>query len=171
MSCMLGAHFVHTAIHNVKSFLWMLGHLIIKFLGLGRPPREMTPVLREASSVFMGDYDLQEQKKQILGNDKCFIKFLEYVSPEFEVLKDLMHAWYHVLSLAYRYQSGIEFKYLHQAFIQCIEHALEAVYSTYDVKQARSGGQDRIGQGWAIHHQQTIHYLVETSQPSSNHTL
>ena len=49
----------------------------------------------------MGDYDLQEQKKQILSDDKCFIKFLEYVSPEFEVLKDLMHAWYHVLSLAY----------------------------------------------------------------------
>ena len=103
MSCMLGAHFVHTTIHDVESFLWVLGHSIIKFLGLGGPPREITPVLREALLVFMGNYDSQEQKKQILDNDKCFIEFLEQVSPEFEVLKGLMHAWHHVLHLAYRY--------------------------------------------------------------------
>jgi len=64
----------------------------------------------------------------------------------------------------------MEFKYPYQAFIRCIEHALEAVHSTYDVKQAGSGGQDGIGQGRAIRYQQTIYYLVETSQPSSNHT-
>ena len=44
--------------NNVESFLWVLGYLIIKFLGPGESPREMTPVLREASSVFMGDHDL-----------------------------------------------------------------------------------------------------------------
>ena len=44
--------------NNVESFLWVLGYLIIKFLGPGGPPREMTPALREASSVFMGDHDL-----------------------------------------------------------------------------------------------------------------
>ena len=145
MSCMLGARFVHTTIHNVELFLWVLGHLIIKFLGPGGPPREMTPALREALSVFVGNHDLQEQKKQILGNNKCFIKFLEHISPEFEVLKDLICAWCRVLSLAYQYQSGMEFKYLHQAFIRCIKHALEAVHSTYDVEQAGSGGQDGIG--------------------------
>jgi len=117
MSCMLDAHFAHTAIYDVESFLWVLGHSIIKFLGPGGPPREMTPALREALSVFVGNYDLQEQKKQILGDDKCFIEFLEHVSPEFEVLKDLMCAWHCVLSLAYRYRSGMEFKYLHQIFI------------------------------------------------------
>ena len=101
MSCMLGAHFAHATIHDVESFLWVLGHSIIKFLGDGGPPREMTPALREALSVFVGNYDSQEQKKQILDDNKCFIKFLEYVSPEFEVLKDLMCAWRHVLSLAY----------------------------------------------------------------------
>ena len=103
MSCMLGAYFAHTAIYDVKSFLWVLGHSIIKFLGPGGPPREMTPALREALSVFVGDYDSQEQKKQILDNDKCFIEFLEHISSEFEVLKGLMHAWRHVLHLAYRY--------------------------------------------------------------------
>ena len=170
MSCMLGARFAHTAIHDVESFLWVLGHSIIKFLGPGGPPREMTPALKEALSVFVGDHDSQEQKKQILGDDKCFIEFLEQVSPEFEVLKDLMRAWRRVLSLAYQYRSGMEFKYPHQAFIRCIERALEAVHLTYDVEQAGSGGQDGIGQGRAIRHQQTIHYLVETPRPSSNHT-
>ena len=125
MSCMLGAHFVHTTIHDVESFLWVLGHSIIKFLGLGGPPREITPVLREALLVFMGNYDSQEQKKQILDDDKCFIEFLEQVSPEFEVLKGLMCAWHHVLHLAYRYWSGMEFKYPHQTFIRCIECALD----------------------------------------------
>ena len=38
----------------------------------------------------------------------------------------------------------MEFKYLHQVFIQCIEHALEAVHLTYNVEQAGSGGQDGI---------------------------
>jgi len=98
---MLGACFAHTAIHDIELFLWVLGHLIIKFLGLGGPPREMTSVLREASSVFVGDHDSQEQKKQILDDNKYFIEFLEHISPEFEVLKDLMHAWRRVLSLAY----------------------------------------------------------------------
>ena len=144
--------------------------MITKYLGLGGPPREMTPALREALSVFVGNYDSQEQKKQILDDDKCFIEFLEQVSPEFEVLKGLMRAWRHVLRLAYRYRSGMEFKYPHQAFIRCIERGLEAVHSTYDVEQAGSGGQDGIGQGRAICHQQTIHYLVETPRPSSNHT-
>ena len=77
----------------------------------------MTLALKEALSVFLGNYDLQEQKKQILDDSKYFIKFLEHVSPEFEVLKNLMHAWRYVLSLAYRYRSGMEFKYLYQAFI------------------------------------------------------
>ena len=170
MGCMLGARFVHTTIHDVESFLWVLGHSIIKFLGLGGPPREITPVLREALSVFMGNYDSQEQKKQILDDDKCFIESLEQVSSEFEVLKGLMHAWHHVLYLAYRYRSGMEFKYPHQTFIRCIEHALEAVHLTYNIEQAGSGDQDGIGQGWAICYQQTIHYLVETPRPSSNHT-
>jgi len=159
---MLGARFAHTTIHDVELFLWMLGHLIIKFLGLEGPPKEMTPVLREALSVFIGDHNSQEQKKQILDDDKCFIKFLEYISPEFEVLKDFMHAWHCVLSLAYRYRSGMEFKYSHQTFIQCIKCALEAVHLTYNVEQAGSKGQDGIGQGQAILHQQTIYYLVET---------
>ena len=130
----------------------------------------MTPALKEALSVFMGDYDLQKKKKQILIKDNHFDKLLEQVSPEFEVLKDLMRAWRRVLSLAYQYRSGMEFKYPHQAFIRCIERALEAVHLTYDVEQAGSGGQDGIGQGWAICHQQTIHYLVETPQSSLNHT-
>jgi len=60
MSCRLGAHFAHTAIHDIESFLWVLGHSIIKFLGLGKPPREMTPALKEALSVFVGDHDSQE---------------------------------------------------------------------------------------------------------------
>ena len=101
MSCMLDTRFAHTAIHDIESFLWVLGHSIIKFLELGGPPREMIPALREVLSVFMGDHDSQEQKKQILDDDKCFIKFLEHVSPEFEILKDLMCAWCCVLSLAY----------------------------------------------------------------------
>ena len=117
MSCMLGAHFAHTIIHDVESFPLVLGHSIIKFLGLGESSREMTLALKEALSVFLGNYDLQEQKKQILDDSKYFIKFLEHVSPEFEVLKNLMHAWRYVLSLAYRYRSGMEFKYLYQAFI------------------------------------------------------
>ena len=162
MSCMLGACFAHTTIHDIESFLWVLGHSIIKFLGLEGPPREITPALREALSVFVGDHDSQEQKKQILDDDKCFIEFLEHVSPEFEVLKDLMHAWCRVLSLAYWYQSGMEFKYPHQAFIRCIERALEAVHLTYNIEQAGSEGQDGIGQGRTILHQQTMHYLVET---------
>jgi len=159
---MLGARFAHSAIHDVESFLWVLGHSIIKFLGLGGPPREMTPVLRVALSVFVGNHNSQEQKKQILDDDKCFIEFLEHVSPKFEVLKDLMCAWRRVLSLAYQYRSGIKFKYPHQAFIRCIEHALEAVYLTYDIEQAGSGGQDGIRRGRAIRYQQTMHYLVET---------
>ena len=160
----------HTAIHDIESFLWVLGHSIIKFSGPGGAPREMTPALKEALSVFVGDHDSQKKKKQILIKDNHFDELLEQVSPEFEVLKGLMRAWRRVLSLAYRYRSGMEFKYPHQAFIRCIEHALEAVHLTYDIEQAGSGGQDGIGRGRAIRHQQTVHYLVETPRPSSNHT-
>jgi len=103
MSCIFDDEPAHTAIHDIESFLWVLGYSIIKFLGPGGPPREMTPALREALSVFVGNHDLQEQKKQILGDNKCFIKFLEHISSEFEVLKNLMRAWHYILSLAYRY--------------------------------------------------------------------
>ena len=170
MSYMFDDEPAHTVIHDIESFLWVLGHSIIKFLGLGEAPREITPVLKEALLVFMGNHDSQKKKKQILIKDNHFNKLLEQVSLEFEVLKDLMRAWRCILSLAYRYRSGIEFKYLHQVFIRCIERALKAIHLTYNVKQAGSGGQDGIGQGQAICHQQTIHYLVETSQPSLNHT-
>ena len=170
MSCMFNDEPAHTTIHDIESFLWVLGHSIIKFLGPGGAPREMTPALKEALLVFVSNHDLQKKKKQILIKDNHFDKLLEQVSPEFEVLKDLMHTWRHVLSLAYQYRSGMEFKDPHQTFIQCIEHALEAVHLTYDVEQAGSGGQNGIGQGWAIRHQQTIYYLVEIPRPSSNHT-
>ena len=69
----------HTAIHNIESFLWMLGHLIIKFLELEEAPRKMTPALKEALLVFMGDHDLQKKKKQILIKDNHFDKLLEQV--------------------------------------------------------------------------------------------
>ena len=101
MSCILDTHFAYTAIHDIELFLWVLGYLIIKFLGPEGPPRKMTSVLREVLLVFMGNHDLQEQKKQILDNNKYFIEFLEHISPEFEVLKDLMHTLCHVLPLAY----------------------------------------------------------------------
>ena len=101
ISCMFDNKPVHTAIHDIELFLWVLGHLIIKFLGLGGVPREMTPVLKEALSVFVGDHNLQKKKKQILIKDNHFDKLLEQVSPEFEVLKGLMCALYYVLSLAY----------------------------------------------------------------------
>jgi len=52
-----------------------------------------------------------------MNDNKCFIEFLEQVSSEFEVLKSLIHAWHHILYLAYQYQSGMEFKYPHQIFI------------------------------------------------------
>ena len=81
----------------------MLDHSIIKFLGLEGPLREITLALREALLVFIGDHNLQEQKKQILDINKCFIEFLEHISSEFKILKDLMHAWYYILSLAYQY--------------------------------------------------------------------
>jgi len=55
---MLGACFVYTAVYNIKSFLWVLGHSIIKFLGPEGAPREMTSVLKEALSVFVDDHDL-----------------------------------------------------------------------------------------------------------------
>jgi len=103
----------YTAIYDIESFLWVLDHSIIKFLGPGGAPREMTPALKEALLVFMGDYDLQKKKKQILIKDNHFDKLLEQVSPEFEVLKGFMCAWHCVLSLTYQYRSGMEFKYLH----------------------------------------------------------
>jgi len=93
----------HTIIHNIELFLWMLGHLIIKFLGPEGTSREMIIALKKALSVFMGDHDLQKKKKQILIKDKHFDKLLEQVSPKFEVLKGLICAWHHVLSLAYQY--------------------------------------------------------------------
>ena len=137
----------HTTIHDIESFLWVLDYSIIKFLGPERASRKMILTLKEALSVFMGNHDSQKKKKQILIKDNHFDKLLEQVSPEFEVLKGLMCDWHCVLSLAYQYQSGMEFKYPYWAFIQCIEHAFEAVYLTYNVKQAGSGGQDGIGQG------------------------
>jgi len=72
-------------------------------LGTRRTSKGNDPALREALSVFVDNYDSQEQKKQILDDNKCFIEFLEHVSPKFEVLKDLMYAWRCILSLAYRY--------------------------------------------------------------------
>ena len=67
MSCMFDDEPAHTAIHDIESFLWVLGYLIIKFLGPGEAPREITPALKKALSMFMGNYDLQKQKKQILA--------------------------------------------------------------------------------------------------------
>jgi len=54
----------HTAIHDIESFLWVLGHSIIKFLGPEEAPREMTPALKEALSVFVGDHNLQKKKNK-----------------------------------------------------------------------------------------------------------
>ena len=94
---------VYTAIYDFKLFLWILGYLIIKYLGPGGVVREMTTVLKEALSVFLGDHNSQKKKKQILIKDNHFDKLLEQVSPEFEVLKSLMYSWHCVLSLAYWY--------------------------------------------------------------------
>ena len=41
----------------------------------------------------------------------------------------------------------MEFKYLYRVFVWCIEYVLEAVHLIYNIEQAGSGGQDRIGQG------------------------
>jgi len=52
----------YTTIHDIESFLYMLDHLIIKFLGPEGAPRKMIPALREALSVFIDDHDLQKKK-------------------------------------------------------------------------------------------------------------
>ena len=83
MSCMFDNEPAHTTIHDIESFLWVLGYSIIKFLGLKRAPRKMTLTLKEALSVFMGNHDLQKKKKQILIKDNHFDKLLEQVSLEF----------------------------------------------------------------------------------------
>ena len=92
MSCMFNDEPVHTTIYNIELFLWVLDHSIIKFLGPGGAPREMTLALKDALLVFMGDHDLQKKKKQILIKDNHFDKLLEQVSPEFEVLKGFIRA-------------------------------------------------------------------------------
>ena len=62
MSCMFDNEPTYTIIHDIELFLWMLDHLIIKFLELGGASREMTPALKEVLSVFIGDHDLQNKK-------------------------------------------------------------------------------------------------------------
>jgi len=149
----------HTAIHDVESFLWVLGHSIIRYSRPGGPPREMTSALRWALSMFMGDsYSKKQTKRQLLNDKKCFTELLEHVSPEFEVLKDLMHAWRRVLYLAHRYRSGMEFKYPHRAFLGCIERAIEALGVEPNVEQA--GSEDQSLVRLAIRRQQTIDCLL-----------
>ena len=67
MSYMFDDEPAHTVIYDIESFLWVLGYLIIKFLGPGEAPREITLTLKKALLMFMGNYDLQKQKKQILA--------------------------------------------------------------------------------------------------------
>ena len=57
-----------------------------------RSSKRKDPVLREALSVFIGSSNSQEQKKLILFRDNHYEKLLEHVSPEFEILKNLMYA-------------------------------------------------------------------------------
>ena len=135
---MLGTHSVYTAIYDIESFMQVLGYLIIKYSRLEEVPRKNTPVLRKALLVFVDGSDSQEQKMLILFRDNHFEKLLKYVSLEFEVLKNLMHTWYHIIHVAYLYSSGIEFKYPYWAFIWSIDYVIEVLNVVINVGQIES---------------------------------
>ena len=159
MSCLLNdpnfAKFPHNAINDAESFLWVMGYLIIRLKGPGKD-NEMTPELRDALEVFGGDAESQLQKLDILNDKEVFHEFLEHVSPEFAVLKELMYAWRRVINLARRFPSGMEFNYPHRALLRGIEDALAKVQAG----DGSTGGEESPGRNrdeirLAIRKQQT----------------
>lgn len=127
MSYMLGTYSVHTVIYDIESFMWVLGYLIIRYSRLKGVSREKIPVLRKALSVFVDSSDSQEQNKLILFRDNHFEKLLKYVSLEFEVLKNLMHTWYHIIHVAYWYSSGMKLKYSYWEFLWSIDYVIKVL--------------------------------------------
>ena len=164
MSCLLNhsdfAKFPHNAINDAESFLWVMGYLIIRFEGPGKDRNERTPGLRDALKVFSGDAESQLQKLDILNDKEVFHEFLEHVSPEFAVLKELMYAWHRVIDLARRFPSGMEFNYPHRALLRGIEDALAKVQAgSGSTGGGGSAGRNRDEIRLAIREQQTVHYL------------
>ena len=157
------AEFPHNAINDAELFLWVMGYSITKDTEPGEDSKEMTPELNNALKVFEGSEESQKQKLRMLNNEEAFREFLKHVSPEFAGLKELMYAWRHVIELARRFTSCMEFNYPHRALLRGIEDALTKVQagggSTGGTGGAGSVGRNRDEIRLAIRKQVTVYYL------------
>ncbi|KAG5639846.1 hypothetical protein DXG03_002942, partial [Asterophora parasitica] len=131
--------FIHTSVHDVESFLWVLVYLCItrRGPGMGMLRQELDPshmkhdrngplftVVRE---YFDGDEETVKKSKRKLHLDKGGNLFqtaiLDHFHPFFDPLKSLVRDWWKTLVHAYKFR-GNEYYHIHDHVIRLLDSAI-----------------------------------------------
>ncbi|KAG6859003.1 hypothetical protein C0995_011338 [Termitomyces sp. Mi166 len=129
--------FVHQAIHDLESFLWVLVRICMSRkgpgIGMGREkeldinkPGFYNPALSHALvSYFDGTEDvLKESKAKLLRSTERFENdIVKNFDPYFEPFKPLVRQWWNIIILGYMYRAH-EFYNIHHHILRIIDDAL-----------------------------------------------
>ncbi|KAH0580066.1 hypothetical protein H2248_002880 [Termitomyces sp. 'cryptogamus'] len=134
--------FVHEAIHDVESLLWVLVRLCITRKGPGINMRREDELdkkspsynkdLREAVvALFEGaDEVLKKKKSSLHGDWESFEgEVIAHFHPYFEPLKPYVRRWWTTLILGYKYRAE-EFYDIHDHIIRILDEAIQEIGKT-----------------------------------------
>ncbi|KNZ73119.1 hypothetical protein J132_01198 [Termitomyces sp. J132] len=137
-------HFMHEAIHNVESLLWVLVRLCLtrKGPGLNMEREELdnhaptfNSQLKDAVvCLFEGTPEVMKERKMQLVTDRnprsAFEeKVVAHFHPYFEPLKPYVRRWWATLILGYKYH-GEEFHDIHDHIIRILDEAIKMISQT-----------------------------------------
>ncbi|KAG6908719.1 hypothetical protein DXG01_003564 [Tephrocybe rancida] len=132
------SYFVHEAIHDIESLLWVLVQMCMthkgpgidmKRLELDKHSESYSPDLRQAIvSYFDGEESiLRASKRSLLSCPSRFeSEIIAHFHPYFDPLKELVRQWWSLLILGYKHR-GIEFYNIHSHIIRIIDKALSSI--------------------------------------------
>ncbi|KAG6862775.1 hypothetical protein C0993_001559 [Termitomyces sp. T159_Od127] len=141
--------FVHEAIHDVESLLWVVVRLCLTRKGPGLNMRR-DEELDEGSlkcnhklrdliiRLFDGEQEvLKKTKMDLHSHWKSFNdQVIVYFHPYFDPLKPFVLRWWNTLILGYKYRAD-EYYHIHDHILGIIDEAIECVKTIPDDEQAR----------------------------------
>ncbi|KAG5640480.1 hypothetical protein DXG03_008375 [Asterophora parasitica] len=129
--------FIHTSVHDVESFLWVLVHICLTRRGPGidmgrdelNPNHDRydkhAPLLEILRECFDGDAGTLKTTKEkfYVDFDLFKTKILDHFHPYFAPLKSLVRQWWEILVHAYKFRAN-EYYHIHDHIIRLLETAI-----------------------------------------------
>ncbi|KAG5640244.1 hypothetical protein DXG03_009699 [Asterophora parasitica] len=159
--------FIHTSVHDVESFLWVLVHICLTRRGpgmkMGRHELDPNhkdydhngPLCKIVTQCFDGDEGTINATKEAfyVDFDLFKLKILDHFHPYFAPLKSLVRQWWETLVHAYKFRAN-EYYHIHDHILRLLKAAISDLNKD-PTKWAQQEDTDREVKRREDHHEET----------------